>query len=125
MAEEREVEADVVADDDRVADELVERRQHRTDPGCLVDDGVGQSGQHRDLRRDRPARVDEGLERAEELTATDLDRADLGDLVIGPVPTGRLEIEDTERHVTQRRPEFIERTLHQLPCSGPNSHHPT
>ena len=31
VAEEGEVEADVVADDHRVADELEQRRQHRTD----------------------------------------------------------------------------------------------
>ena len=85
VAEEGEVEADVVTDDHRVADEFVERGQDRSDPWSLVHERVGQPGQHRDLRRDRPTWVDERLERAEELAAADLDGADLGDLVVGAV----------------------------------------
>ncbi len=111
MAEEREVEADVVADDHRVADEFLERRQDGPDAGCLVDDRVGQAGEHGDLGRDGAPRVDERLERAEELAAADLDRTDLGDLVVVAVATGGFEVDHTERDIAQWRAEFIERTL--------------
>ena len=40
---------------------------------------VGDAGEHGDERRDRRARVDQGLELAEHLAAAHLDRADLGD----------------------------------------------
>ena len=111
VTQEREVEADVVADDHRVADELVERGEDGSDPWRLVNDRVGQPGEHRDLRRDRPTWVDERLERAEELAAAHLDGADLGDLVVGAVAAGGLEVDHAERHIAQRGAEFIERTL--------------
>ena len=79
--------------------------------GAGGDERVGEPGQHRDLRRDGPARVDERLERAEELAAADLDRADLGDRVVGAVAAGRLEVEDAERDVGERRPEVVEAAL--------------
>ena len=70
-------------------------------------------GEHRDLRRDRPARVDERLERAEALAAADLDRADLGDHVVVAVAAGGLEVEDAERDVGERRAEVVEAALHR------------
>ena len=114
VTKEGEVEADVVADDHRVADELLQRREHRADPRRLVDDGVGQAGEHGDLRRDRPAGVDQRLEGAEELAAADLDGADLGDLVVVAVAAGGLEVEDAERDIAQRGAELVERTLHAM-----------
>ena len=68
-----------------------------------------------DLRRDRPARVDEGLERAEALAAADLDRADLGDRVVDPVAARRLEVEHAERDVGERRAEVVEAALDRSP----------
>ena len=91
--------------------ELEQRRQHRLDPRGRGDEGVGQPGEHGDLRRDRPARVDERLERAEELAAADLDGADLGDRVIAAVAAGRLEVEHAERDVGERRAEVVEAAL--------------
>ena len=111
-AQERHVEADVVADEDRAAEELEQRRQHGLDARRRRDEGVGEAGEHRDLRRDGPARVDERLERAEELAAAHLDRADLGDRVVGAVAAGRLEVEDAERDVGERRAEVVEAALH-------------
>ena len=45
------------------------------------DHRVGDAGQHGDLRRNRPPRVDQSGELAEHLTTAYLDRADLGDPV--------------------------------------------
>ena len=55
-------------------DSIARRRDHHR---------VGDAGQHRDERRDRRAGVDQGRELAEHLAAADLDRADLGDRVLG------------------------------------------
>ena len=111
VAQERHVEADVVADEDRAAQELEQRRQHGLDARRRRDERVGEAGQHRDLRGDGAARVDERLERAEELAAADLDRADLGDHVVDAVAAGRLEVEHAERDVGERRPEVVEAAL--------------
>ena len=59
--------------------------EHRLDAGRGADHGVGQPGEDRDLGWDRAARVDQRVERAEALAAADLDHADLGDHVLGPV----------------------------------------
>ena len=122
MAEEGEVEADVVADDHRVADELEQRWQYRTDARRRSDERVGQAGEERDLGWYGSARVDQGLERSEEVAAPNLDGADLGDLVVGPVAAGRLEIEHAERDIAQRGAQFIERALHAVCRTGPNHH---
>ena len=111
-AEEAEIEAHVVADDHRARAELDERREHRLDAGRRHDHRLGDAGEHRDLRRDRHARVHEGLERAEALAASHLDRADLGDgAALGRSPCG-LEVDDAERDVRQGRAEVVERALH-------------
>ena len=89
--------------------------------GAGRDERVGEAGEHRDLRRDRPARVDERLERAEELAAADLHRADLGDRVVGAVAARRLEVEHAERDVGERRAEVVEAALDR--CS--HSEHET
>ena len=89
-----DVEADVVADEHGVADELEQRAGSTAlDARRRGDQGVGEPGEHGDLRRDRPAGVDEGLERAEALAAADLDGADLGDHVVVAVAAGGLEVE--------------------------------
>ncbi len=81
--EERVVEAHVVADDDRTTDEFEERGQHCIDRRRPVHDGVGETGEDRHVGRDGAAGVDEGLKRSEDLSATDLHRADLGDAAGG------------------------------------------
>ena len=81
--EERGVEADVVADDHGAVGELDERRQHLLDPRGGTDHRLGDAREHGDLRGDGPARVHEGVERAEALAAAHLHRPDLGDGVGG------------------------------------------
>ena len=122
MAEEREIEADVVPDDHRIADEFGQRWQHRADARCRADEGIGQAGEERDLRWDGSAGVDERLERPEELAAAYLDGADFGDLIVGSVATRGLEIEHAERDIAQRNPQFVERTLHPVECVGRHNH---
>ena len=68
-------------------------------------------GQHADVGRDLPARVDQRLELAEHLAAADLHRADLGDRAVLRRPAGGLEVDDDERDVRQRRAEFLDRHL--------------
>ena len=65
--EETDVEADVVADDHGVADELEERRQHRSMRGAADTITSDETGEHGDLRGDGPARVHQRLEGAEAL----------------------------------------------------------
>ncbi len=67
--EERQVEADVVAHHDGVAEELEEGGEDLGDPWCVDQHGRGDAGQDRDGRRDPAPRVDERLEGAEALAA--------------------------------------------------------
>jgi len=69
---------------------------------------LGDAGEHDDLRGDGAARVDEGLEGAEALTAAELHRTDLGDAALGGRPAGGLEVDDDERRTRQRRPGLVE-----------------
>ncbi len=96
-AQEREVEPHVVADEHRRPGEVEQRGEHGLDARRRGDDGIGEAGEQRDPGRDRAARVDERLERAEALAAAHLDRTDLGDHVVVAVPARGLEIEDAER----------------------------
>ena len=79
--------------------------------GRVCHENVGQAGQHRDLRRNRPSGIDEGLERAETLAAAHFDRTDLGDHVLVAIPAGGLEVDDAERDVVQWDAELVERPL--------------
>ena len=100
--EEPAVEADVVPDDHRVADELEERRQQLVDLRRGRHHRLGDAGEHRDQRRDRHARVHERVEPAEQLTAPQLQRADLGDPVEAGRAAGGLEVDDDERDLGER-----------------------
>ena len=110
-AQEPDIEADVVADDHGVADEVDQGPQDAFDARGVRHEDVGQAGQHHDLWRNRPSGVDEGLERAEALAAADLDRTDLGDHVLVAIPARGLEIDDAERDVVQWDPQLVERSL--------------
>ena len=100
--EEPAVEADVVPDDHRVAEELEQRRQQLFDRGRGRDHRLGDAGEHGDERRDRDARVHERVEPAEQLTAAQLQRADLGDAVERRRAAGGLEVDDDERDLRER-----------------------
>ena len=100
--QEREVEADVVGDEDAVADEVDERAEHGTDARGRRHQGIGEPGEHGDPRRDRATGVDERVERRQALAAADLDDADLGDHVVVPVAAGGLEVEHAERGFGER-----------------------
>ena len=110
--QEAHVEADVVAHDDGVARELEERWQHRVDGRRGHDHGLGDPGEHGDLGRDLHARVHERLEGAQALAAAQLDRAHLGDRAGGGRPARRLQVDDAERDVAERRTQVVERALH-------------
>jgi len=109
--EEGDVEAGVVGDEDAVAGELEERRQNGLDARSRRDHRVGDAGEHLDERRDRLAGLDQGLELAEHVAAAHLDRAELGDRGRRGAAPRRLEVDDDERHVGQRRAEIVERAL--------------
>ena len=110
-AQEPDIEADVVADDHGVADEVDQGPQDAFDARRVRHENVGQAGQHHDLRRNRPSGIDEGLERAEALAAAHLDRTDLGDHVLVAIPARGLEVDDAERDVVQWDPQLVERSL--------------
>jgi len=109
--EEGDVEAGVVGDEDRVAGELEEGRQHGLDARCLRDHGVGDAGEHLDEGRDGLARLDQRLELPEHLAAAHPDRTELGDRGRRRTSPRRLEVHDDERDIGQRRAEFVERAL--------------
>ena len=110
--EEGHVEADVVADDDGAGDEVDERVEHGLDARRRQHHGLGDAGEHRDLRRDRRARVHEGVEGAEELAAAHPHGADLGDAARLRRRAGGLEVEHAEGGLGQRRAQVVERALH-------------
>ena len=97
-------------------DELPEGRQDLADAWRVDDHRRRDPGEHGDARGHRNAWVDEGLELAEHLAAADLDGADLRDLLGARLAAGRLEVEDDERHLVQRRPELVEAELHGRPA---------
>ncbi len=122
--EERQVESDVVADDHRVAQELEETGQGFLDLGGLDHHGVSDPGEHGDERGYGGTRVDQRLEGAGRFAPDELHGADLGDRTIGGRASGRLEIDHTERHFRQGRPEVVEAALERdrhalvLPARG-------
>ena len=108
--EEAEVEADVVADDHRVA-----RRtratvgQHRPRCGARAAPWPAVMPVSTVIcGRDGRARVHQGLEGAEALAAAQLHRADLGDAAVGRRAAGGLEVDHAERDLAQRRAEVVE-----------------
>ena len=115
--EERDVEADVVADDHRVADELEQRGEHLFDARRGQHHRLGDAGEHGDERRDRHAGVDERLEAAEAFAAAQLHRADLGDRAVARRGAGGLEVDDDERDLGEGLPEVVEGGL-PLPRGG-------
>ena len=98
--EEAEVEADVVPDDDRAAEELGQRRQHGVRCGArgatiasvmpvstVMAGGMAQPG------------LTERVEGAQALAAPDLDGADLRDGILVGRAAGGLQVHDGERHL--------------------------
>ncbi len=110
--QEANIKSNVVPNDHAVSTKLEQARQYGLDAWRRDDHCIGDSGENRDQRWDRPARVDQRLERAETLAAADLDRADLGDDVGIPIAAGGFEVDHAERDVAQWCPQVIERTLH-------------
>ena len=93
--QEAQVEADVVADDERVARELEEVRDGLVDRGRLLDVLLGDAVELR--ADDGAAGLDQRRPAVGDLAALDLDRADLDDLAQLDVPAGGLEVEHDER----------------------------
>ena len=109
--EERHVESDVVADDDRIADEFEERGEDRLDSGGIEDHGLGDAGEDGDRRGNRGARVNEGLKRRDEIAALVFDGTDLRDLAIGGRTAGGLQVEHAESDIDEAGGEVVEAGL--------------
>lgn len=112
--EKADVEANVVANYDRVTAELEQRDEDTLDTRCLHDHCVGDAGEHGDGGGYRPPGIHQRLECAEADTTTHFDRTDLGDEVIVAVAAGGLEVDDTECDIRKWNTEVIERTLHPV-----------
>lgn len=118
---ERDVVADVVADQHRVgADEVDEGRQHSIDCRGPHHHGLGDPGEDCDLGRDRPARVDEGLVGTEALASPQLDGPDLGDRTVLCGTAGGFDVKHDERDLMQRCTQVVEGSLlrWERGCSG-------
>ena len=103
-----------MADDDRVAEELEEGRQHLGRRRGRGDHLLGDAGEDRDLPGDPVAGVHERAEGAEALAAAQLHGADLGDAaVVGGAARG-LDVDHAERDLVQRGAEVVEAALHAL-----------
>ncbi len=122
------VEAGVVRDEQVVACEAEEApedgRDGRRTPQLLA----AQAGEAGDRLRERDARVDERLERVDELERPDADGADLADAVACGREPGRLQVEDDELGLFQQagrvvlrqgRRWFLPRRLGCRPRSPP------
>ena len=92
--DEAQVEADRVADDERVTDERECLLGGVLGLGGLLDVGVGDAVHL--APDDRPARVDEGRPAVGDLAALDLDRGDLDEVGHLGVRPGRLDVDDDE-----------------------------
>lgn len=107
----REIESDVVSDDDRVANELKERWQYGFDPRRRQHHGMGDASEDRYLRRDRTTRIHESLEGADAFAAAKFDGSDFGDAAEFRRAAGGLEVDDTKGHFRKRCAEVVERQL--------------
>ena len=106
-----EVVANVVADDDRIADEFEECGDRLGHPRSAHEHAVGDPRHDRDERRNRQTRIHQCLKRPPGFTADVSDRPDLGDAEVGGDATGGLDVEDAERHLRQVRSHVLKRSL--------------
>jgi hypothetical protein len=109
--EEADVERGVVGDQHGAPGELEKAGQDGADPRGRDHHGRGDAGQDADVGRDLLARIDEGLELAEDLTTAHLDRADLGDGAVVGGTSGRLQVDDHEGDLREGRAELVDRHL--------------
>jgi hypothetical protein len=102
-----------VGDEDAPSGELEEGRQDGGDAWCPAKHVIGDAREQTDVRRQGCARIDKGLELAENLAGADLDRADLGDAAIGGRGTGGFEVDDDEGDVAERGAQLLQGALHE------------
>ncbi len=100
--EERHVEASVVRDERGVARELEETPERELDARRLPEVLLPDSGQRRDEARQRGARIDERLERVDDLERAHAHGPDLADAAGLRGEPGRLEVEDDELGLLER-----------------------
>ena len=75
----RQIESDVVSDDDGIANELKQRRQHRFDARSGHHHRMSDSGEHCDLWWNRTSWIHKCLKRSDAFTAPEFHRPNLGD----------------------------------------------
>ena len=97
-----------MGDEDGAPRELEEARQDRPDPRRRGHHARGDPGEHADVGRDLPTRVDQGLELAEHRAAPHLHGADLGDRAVLRRAAGGLEVDDDERDLGQSRADVVD-----------------
>ena len=74
----RQIESDVVSDDDGIADELKQRRQYRFDARSGHHHRMSDSGEHCDRWRNRTSWIHKCLKRSEAFTAAEFHCANFG-----------------------------------------------
>jgi hypothetical protein len=104
-----------VADEDRVADELEQRREDRLDAGGGEHHRLSDAGEHGDLGWDGCPRVDQGLKGAEAHATSQLDRPDLGDPARRCRPSGGLQVDHTEGDVMERLAQVSNDRWYDIP----------
>ena len=103
VVEEGHVEARVVGDEHRLPREREEAADGEILPGRFVDVSLADAREGRDRGRHRHARVHKRLERVATLERHDALRPDLDDARAARREPGRLQVEDDERRLLERR----------------------
>ena len=95
-AQEAQVEADVVADHRRAADEARDLVGNLVEARLAGHVAVGDAGELRDLVWDRPAGIDERAVPVDDPVILELGRADLDDGVVGVIQAGGFQVKCDE-----------------------------
>jgi hypothetical protein len=109
--DEADVETRVVCHHHRITDELEQRGQQLGNCRRADDHRLRDAGEHRDRGRDLALGVDKRLQRAKPFAAAVGDGADLGDARVLGRSARRLQVDDAERDVGERRTHVVEAAL--------------
>ena len=101
----------IVGDKDAASCKVKECWKGHSQRGCIAQHCIGDSRQHGNERRDWNTRVNQSLELADDLTAANFNRANLGDSGVARGSAGCFKVDDNKRDIGQRSAEVVESCL--------------